>query len=134
MVLSVNEQTFKQYVLENSKMVLVDFWAPWCGLCRLIQPMLEDLQQEWSDQIEVVRVNADNSLRLASAYQLKSLPTLLLFENGQLVERLEGFQGRDDLRLAIQNLIGNNQSQFSAASIGQSLTHTALENATQSAA
>ncbi|MEQ9553332.1 thioredoxin [Coleofasciculus sp. G2-EDA-02] len=133
MVLSVNEQTFKQYVLENSKMVLVDFWAPWCGLCRLIQPMLEDVQQEWSDQIEVVRVNADNSLRLASAYQLKSLPTLLLFENGQLVERLEGFQGRDDLRLAIQNLIGNNESQYSA-SMGQSLTHTALENATQSAA
>lgn len=133
MVLSVNEQTFKQYVLENSKMVLVDFWAPWCGLCRLIQPMLEDLQQEWSDQIEVVRVNADNSLRLASAYQLKSLPTLLLFENGQLVERLEGFQGRDDLRLAIQNLIGNNQSQYSA-SMGQGLAHTALESATQSAA
>ncbi|MEQ8970090.1 MAG: thioredoxin [Coleofasciculus sp. C1-SOL-03] len=133
MVLSVNEQTFKQCVLENSKMVLVDFWAPWCGLCRLIQPMLEDVQQEWSDRIEVVRVNADNSLRLASTYQLKSLPTLLLFENGQVVERLEGFQGRDDLRLAIQNLIGNNQSQFSA-SIGQGLTHTALESATQSAA
>jgi len=133
MVLSVNEQTFKQYVLENSKMVLVDFWAPWCGLCRLIQPMLEDVQQEWSDQIEVVRVNADNSLRLASTYQLRSLPTLLLFENGQLVERLEGFQGRDDLRLAIQNLIGNNRSQFSA-SIEQGLTHTALESATQSAA
>ena len=132
-MLSVNEQTFKQCVLENSKMVLVDFWAPWCGLCRLIQPMLEDVQQEWSDRIEVVRVNADNSLRLASAYQLKSLPTLLLFKNGQLVERLEGFQGRDDLRRAMQNLIGNNPSQLSA-SIGQGLAHTALENATQSAA
>lgn len=133
MVLSVNEQTFKQYVLENSKMVLVDFWAPWCGLCRLIQPTLEDFQQEWSDRIEVVRVNADNSLKLASTYQLKSLPTLLLFENGQLVKRLEGFHGRDDLRLAIQTLMAKHQSQWSEP-MEQVLANSSLENATQQAA
>ncbi|MBE9125487.1 MULTISPECIES: thioredoxin [unclassified Coleofasciculus] len=133
MVLSVNEQTFKQEVLETSKTVLVDFWAPWCGLCRLIHPLLQELQMEWSEQVKVVRVNADNNLKLATTYKLKSLPTLLLFENGQLVRRLEGFNGRDDLRAALKKLVVTSVPK-SADLLNKGMVTTSLDNTTQKAA
>lgn len=104
MKFSVNERTFKQEVLEASTPVLVDFGAPWCGLCRVIQPILEEFQLEWGDRIKVVRVNADENLKLANGYKLKSLPTLLLFEDGEVILRLDGFHGRDDLRMALKKL------------------------------
>lgn len=106
MVLAVDTQTFTQEVLESSTPVLVDFWAPWCGLCRLIHPLLREFNSDWSGQLKLVRVNADDNLKLANTYQLKSLPTLLLIEDGQVVQRLEGFHGREDLRLAFEKLIG----------------------------
>lgn len=104
MVLSVNVRTFKQEVLESSTPVLVDFGAPWCGLCRIIQPLLREFQTEWGDQVKLVRVNADENLKLANAYKIRSLPTLLLVEDGQVVLRLEGFHGREDLRMALKKL------------------------------
>ena len=104
MVLSVSERTFRQEVLESSTLVLVDFWAPWCGLCRLIHPMLRDFQSDWSEPVKLVRINADENLKLANTYKLKSLPTLLLIEDGQVVYRLEGFHGREDLRMALKKV------------------------------
>ncbi|HEY9673769.1 MAG TPA: thioredoxin domain-containing protein [Waterburya sp.] len=105
MVFSVNERTFRQEVLESSLPVLVDFSAPWCGLCRVIQPLLREFQSEWSGQVKLVRVNADENLRLATTYRIKSLPTLLLFEGGQVIQRLDHFQGRDEVRMALKNLM-----------------------------
>lgn len=107
MPLSVNEFNFKQEVLESAKPVLVDFSAPWCGLCRIIHPIVQDFQAERIDQVKLVRINADENLKLANTYRLKSLPTLLLFEDGKLVQRLEGFRGRDDLRIALEKLMDN---------------------------
>ncbi|NER24875.1 MAG: thioredoxin [Symploca sp. SIO1C2] len=107
MVLSVNERTFRQEVLKSSQPVLVDFWAPWCGLCQIIQPILREFQLEWGNQVKVLRVNADNNFKLANTYKLKSLPTLLLFENGKVVYRLENVQGRDELRLILKKLMLN---------------------------
>lgn len=102
---STNEQAFVKEVLESSTPVLVDFWAPWCGLCRYIEPLLNRFQAEWGDQIKLVRINADESLRLVSHYRLTTLPTLLLFENGQLRHRLDGFQGQEDLGAAVEKMI-----------------------------
>ncbi|MGH1395251.1 MAG: thioredoxin family protein [Trichormus sp.] len=104
MVLSVSERTFTQEVLESSVPVLVNFEAPWCGLCRIIHPLLLQFQVQCGDQIKLVRVNADENFKLSNTYRLKSLPTLLLIENGMIRHRLESFRSRDDLRLALEDI------------------------------
>ncbi|OUL23453.1 thioredoxin family protein [Nostoc sp. 106C] len=104
MVLSVSERTFTQEVLESPIPVLVNFEAPWCGLCRIIHPLLLQFKAQCGEQIKLVGVNADQNFKLSTTYRLKSLPTLLLIENGTIQYRLEGFRGRDDLRLALEDI------------------------------
>ncbi|NEO97500.1 MAG: thioredoxin fold domain-containing protein [Symploca sp. SIO2E9] len=128
MLSPVNEQNFSQEVLESSAPVLVNFSAPWCGLCRIIQPILREFQPQWSGQVKLVRVNADENLKLANAYQLKSLPTLLLFDQGKVVQRLEGFKGRDDLYMALEKMIVNLLPN-SAHLFGKGASPTSLEKA-----
>ena len=139
-MMSVSERTFRQEVLETSKTVLVDFWAPWCGLCRLINPMLQEFQHQGSDgvsgqshRVKVVRVNADNNLKLASQYRIKSLPTLLVFKDGELVDRLEGFQGREELRMALQSLMRTSLPK-SVDILIKGNTSKVLDNSVQKAA
>ncbi|AFZ25880.1 thioredoxin domain-containing protein [Cylindrospermum stagnale PCC 7417] len=104
MVLSVSERTFTQEVLESPIPVLVNFEAPWCGLCRIIHPLLLQFQAQCGEEIKLVGVNADQNFKLSNTYRLKSLPTLLLIENGMIRHRLEGFRGREDLRLALEEI------------------------------
>ena len=104
MVLSVNERTFIQEVLESPVPVLVNFEAPWCGLCRIIHPLLLQFQTQCGDELKLVRVNADQNFKLSNTYKLKSLPTLLLIEKGIVKQRLEGFRSKDDLRLALEEI------------------------------
>lgn len=104
MQLSVNERTFQQEVLESPTPVLVNFWAPWCGLCRMINPLLSHFQAEWGEQVKLVGINADESLKLSSTYRLTTLPTLLWFEEGKVIHRIDSFHGRDDLRLALEKI------------------------------
>lgn len=102
MVLSISDRTFTRDVLEAPTPVLVHFWAPWCGLCRMMNPLLTRFQADCGDNLKIVGINADESLKLANKYQLITLPTLLLFNGGQVVYRLDGFQGRDELRKALE--------------------------------
>jgi thioredoxin 1 len=103
-MLSVNDQTFSPIVLESPQPVLVHFWAPWCGLCLLIHPLLSKVQSEWDGQLKVVSVNADENFKLANTYRLRNLPTLILFDQGQIIHRLEGIQGRDELLKTLQQI------------------------------
>lgn len=104
MVLSVSERTFTEEVLESPIPVLVNFEAPWCGLCRIIHPLLLQFQTECNNEIKLVAVNADQNFKLSNTYRLKSLPTLLLIDKGITRQRLEGFRSRDDLRLALEEI------------------------------
>ncbi|MGK7940373.1 MAG: thioredoxin family protein [Crocosphaera sp.] len=97
MMLSVNNQNFSPVVLNSSNPVLVNFWAPWCGLCLLVNPSLQSIQREWDTPLEVVSINADENFQLANRYRLKNLPTLILFNQGQIIHRIEGIKGRQEL-------------------------------------
>jgi thioredoxin 1 len=105
MLLSVNARTFKQEVLEASTPTIVHFWAPWCSMCRMIEPILTSCQTSWGEQIKLVGINADQSLQLASQYRLTTLPTIILFEGGEVRFRSEGGHHRDELHKTLQSLI-----------------------------
>ncbi|MEN9216173.1 MAG: thioredoxin family protein [Gloeomargarita sp. HHBFW_bins_162] len=93
----ISEADFDRQVLQASVPVVVHFSAPWCGLCRLIEPLLARLQEQYPTQVQVIGVNADESLSLSSRYRLRMLPTLLVVQNGRVEYRLESFQSREQL-------------------------------------
>jgi len=99
------EHTFSKEVLESSTPVLVHFGAPWCGPCRMVEPLLNRFQAEWGKRFKLMGINADENLKLSNQYQIKTLPTILVFEGGQVVHRLEGLYKRDDLWTELQKVL-----------------------------
>ena len=89
-VKEITESTFKTDVLENSLLVLVDFWAPWCGPCRMIAPVVEELANDYAGKVSVVKINVDDNPSIATRYGVQSIPTVLFFKGGQPVERIIG--------------------------------------------
>ena len=77
-------------LLQDSKLVIVDFWATWCGPCRMLSPILDEVEEEMADQISVVKVNVDDADEIAAQYRIMSIPTLLFFKNGELVDKTVG--------------------------------------------
>lgn len=102
-VLNSTDATFHKDIEKG--LVLVDFWAPWCGPCRMIAPVLEQLDQEMGDQVQVVKVNVDENQQMAGAYGIMSIPTMVLFKDGQPLGKLVGFKPLDVLKEVIKEYV-----------------------------
>ncbi len=101
----MGESTFAQNVLQSDLPVLVDFWAPWCGPCRAVSPIIDELAQEYAGKINVVKVNIDEDAALSDTYDVQSIPTIVFFKNGNEVSRSSGvktkLQFQRDIEMAI---------------------------------
>lgn len=94
----VNEQTFDGEVLKSNLPVLVDFWAEWCGPCRLIAPVVEEIASEYSGRVKVAKVDVDVNQNLAIRYGIMSIPTLGVFRGGEMIDRIVGYMPKAELR------------------------------------
>ncbi|WP_287130395.1 thioredoxin [Candidatus Cyanaurora vandensis] len=86
----VTDSTFQQEVLNSEIPVLVDFWAPWCGPCRMVAPVVDEIAEQYSGRIKVVKLNTDDNHQVASTYEIQSIPTLMIFKSGAKVDKIVG--------------------------------------------
>jgi thioredoxin 1 len=87
---AVNDDTWEELVLKSSVPVLVDFWAPWCGPCRMIAPIIDEIAQEYGDKLKAVKLNTDESPQVATEYGIRSIPTVMVFKDGQKMDAVIG--------------------------------------------
>ena len=95
-VQTVSDSSFEGDILKSDKPVLVDFWAPWCGPCRSVAPLVDDLATQYSGKIKVAKINVDESSEVAMKYMVTSIPTFILFKNGEVADRVLGALPRSE--------------------------------------
>jgi thioredoxin 1 len=112
---SIGEEDFRTVVLENTKPVMVDFYAEWCGPCRLMGPVVDRLAEEWGDRVEIVKIDTEGSQGLCRELGIQALPTVMVFWAGEVLSRLVGFRGEDALRTELKRA-QETAAQFSGGS------------------
>ncbi|MBD2016942.1 thioredoxin [Microcoleus sp. FACHB-53] len=101
----VTDASFKQDVLESDIPVLVDFWAPWCGPCRMVAPVVDEIAQQYDGKVKVVKLNTDENPQVASQYGIRSIPTLMIFKGGQRVDMVVGAVPKTTLANTLEKYI-----------------------------
>jgi len=109
-VLPVTDSSFKQDVLESELPVLVDFWAPWCGPCRMVSPVVDEISEQYQGKIKVVKINTDENANVANQYGIRSIPTLMIFKEGQRVDMVVGAVPKTTLATTVEKYIGSSAS------------------------
>jgi thioredoxin 1 len=104
---ALNEKNFEEEVRKSSLPVLVDFWAEWCGPCKMIGPIIEELAVDLKDQLKVCKVNVDEAQELAAKFNVMSIPTLLVFKNGEVVGQMVGAMSKDALLAKLKPHLGS---------------------------
>ncbi|BBA79921.1 thioredoxin [cyanobacterium endosymbiont of Rhopalodia gibberula] len=101
----VTDEKFKDDVLDSDIPVLVDFWAPWCGPCRMVAPVVEEIAEQYEGQVKVVKLNTDDNPQIASQYGIRSIPTLMIFKDGQRVDMVVGAVPKTTLANTIEKYL-----------------------------
>ena len=104
-IFEVDDSSFETEVLQSDKPVLVDFWAPWCGPCRAIAPVMEELAGSFGDRVKFMTCNVDDNPATPGQYEIRSIPTLLFFKDGKVVEQVIGITAKTTLEDAINKLL-----------------------------
>jgi thioredoxin 1 len=94
----VTDANFESEVIKSETPVLVDFWAPWCGPCRMVAPIVDELSDEYDGKVKFVKLNTDDNVKTASQFGIRSIPTLLVFKGGEAVGQIVGFRPKSDLK------------------------------------
>lgn len=105
MLLALTDGTFREEVLEALGVVLVDFWAPWCGPCQILGPIIDELAEDFAGRVRVGKLNVDENPQTAQAYSVMSIPLLVLFKDGQEVARMMGVQTKESLAQRIEDAL-----------------------------
>ena len=103
--LTINASNFESEVIKSSVPVLVDFWAPWCGPCKMIGPVIEQIAQEYTGRLKVGKVNVDDNGDIAQQYSITSIPTLIVFNNGEMAAHKNGAAPKHDIEALFKSLI-----------------------------
>ncbi len=103
--LQVTDGNFEQEVVKSATPVLVDFWAPWCGPCRMMGPVVEELAKEYAGKAKICKLNTDENQNTASTYHISAIPTILLFKGGKMVQELVGLQPKEELKKHLDELL-----------------------------
>jgi thioredoxin 1 len=104
LIVNLTQENFPQQVLQSSKPVLVDFWAEWCGPCKMIAPLLDELADEYSGKVTIGKVNIDEQQSLAAEYGIRAIPTLLLFDKGQVADQIVGARSKRDFKNSLDRV------------------------------
>ncbi len=102
---AVTEQTFESEVLRADLPVLVDFWAEWCGPCRMVAPIVEELAGEYAGRLKVTKVDVDDNQHIAMRYSIMSIPTLGVFKGGEMIERIVGYMPKQELKRRVDGAL-----------------------------
>jgi thioredoxin 1 len=106
--IAVTDDTFEEQVLKSDRPVMVDFWAPWCGPCRAVAPVLEDLATEYDNRVVIAKLNTDENPRFMMEYGVMAIPTMIIFKNGQVIDRIEGAGPKSFYKTRLDNLLSTN--------------------------
>jgi len=103
-IIILTKDNFSEQVLKAPTPVLVDFWAEWCSPCKMIAPVLDELADEYSGRVQIGKVNIDDNQELATEYGIRAIPTLLIFQNGEVAEQIMGLKSKRDLKASFDKL------------------------------
>ncbi|NLU06826.1 MAG: thioredoxin [Clostridiales bacterium] len=101
----INDMVFDEEVIANDMPVVVDFWAPWCGPCKMVGPVMEELDEKYSGKIKFVKVNVDENPITSQKFRISSIPTIMVFKNGKAVENMVGFRPKSDFEQVLNRYI-----------------------------